>query len=374
MKDILKRQFFFFCLTAITTSFFPLHAEGELSLEEELEVLEKELALEEEKLVAPPSSLTVEDTAPKLVIESQTPSDIAEPTNLPSLEAIPTELPVLANDAQDMVVVPAKESPETPALLSSPPLSTAAAPLTPLEIPEEVQAEAPPLAEAATDNGIQEESLEEALAPSPSPLVAFEINFSQVFAGAPVIYSILLCMSIGALCIWLYNMLTLKEATTISETLLKHLRNKFTSNQYEEALSLCLQNESVFCKMLASGIATRKHGLHIMLETMRSEGQRATVVFWQRLALLNDIAIIAPMLGLLGTVMGMFYAFYDIHRSFESLSSFFDGLGVSVGTTVAGLIVAILALILHSVTKYRLVRHLVLVENEAQGLAALIEK
>ena len=79
------------------------------------------------------------------------------------------------------------------------------------------------------------------------------------------------------------------------------------------------------------------------------------------------------MLGLLGTVLGMFYAFYDINRSIESITTLFDGLGVSVGTTVAGLVVAILALILHSITKYRLVKVLAHVENEAQAIATIID-
>jgi biopolymer transport protein ExbB len=79
------------------------------------------------------------------------------------------------------------------------------------------------------------------------------------------------------------------------------------------------------------------------------------------------------MLGLLGTVLGMFYAFYDVNRSIESISTLFDGLGISVGTTVAGLVVAILALILHSTAKYRLVRTLAQVENEAHHVAALID-
>ena len=64
-----------------------------------------------------------------------------------------------------------------------------------------------------------------------------------------------------------------------------------------------------------------------MIEAMKSEGKRASVHFWQRIGLLNDIAIIAPMIGLLGTVLGMFYAFYDINRSIESISTLFDGLG-----------------------------------------------
>lgn len=105
-----------------------------------------------------------------------------------------------------------------------------------------------------------------------------------------------------------------------------------------------------------------------MLETMRAEGKRCTLPFWQRLGLLNDIAIIAPMLGLLGTVLGMFYAFYDMDRSMTSLSHLFDGLGVSVGTTLAGLCVAIISLALHAIAKYRLVSALCRVEAQAETL------
>ena len=95
--------------------------------------------------------------------------------------------------------------------------------------------------------------------------------------------------------------------------------------------------------------------------------------FWQRLSLLNDIVIVAPMLGLLGTVIGMFYAFYDVNRSIESINSLFDGLGIAVGTTVVGLIVAIVAMILYTTLKYRIVKMLSHVENEALALSSLID-
>lgn len=201
----------------------------------------------------------------------------------------------------------------------------------------------------------------------------FNINLEQVFKGAPIIYSILFLMSMATVFIWFYSLMKLKHAGALPESFLKQLRQKLHSNQYDEALALCSTQNSFFCKMLAAGISTRGHGLPIMIENMKTEGKRATVTFWQRLAFLNDIALIAPMLGLLGTVLGMFYAFYDLNRSMESFSILFDGLGVSVGTTVAGLIVAIIALMLHSIAKYRLVRLLVRIENEAQSFASLID-
>jgi biopolymer transport protein ExbB len=200
-----------------------------------------------------------------------------------------------------------------------------------------------------------------------------EINLKEVFAGAPIIYTILFFLSSVSLCVWLYSMMTIRPVEFIPPKLVKEIRAKLISNQFDEALDLCVKEKHFFCKMLASGILARKHGLNVMIDTMKSEGKRSTVSFWQRIGILNEIAIIAPMLGLLGTVLGMFYAFYDLNRSMESVSLLFDGLGISVGTTVAGLIVAILAMMLYAIAKYRLVRILASVETEAQTFATLID-
>ena len=158
-----------------------------------------------------------------------------------------------------------------------------------------------------------------------------------------------------------------------SKELLDEVKNKLIVNQYEEAFNLLQNQNNVISKMLLSLLEMRKLGHTVMLETMRSEGKRATLNFWQKIGLLSDVAVMAPMLGLLGTVLGMFYAFYDINRSIESITTLFDGLGVSVGTTVAGLIVALFAMMFHSLAKFRLVRELALVENAAQSFVPLIQ-
>jgi biopolymer transport protein ExbB len=200
-----------------------------------------------------------------------------------------------------------------------------------------------------------------------------EINLKQVFAGSPIIYTLLFLLSTTSICIWLYCIFTIRSFEFLPPGLVKQLRAKLISNQFDEALDLCVKEKHFFCKMLASGILVRKHGLNAVIDTMKSEGKRSTISFWQRINVLNEIAIIAPMLGLLGTVLGMFYAFYDLNRSVESVSLLFDGLGISVGTTVAGLIVAIVAMILYSLAKYRLVKVLANVENEIQTFATLID-
>jgi biopolymer transport protein ExbB len=207
-----------------------------------------------------------------------------------------------------------------------------------------------------------------------STLPGVVIDLKQVFSGSPTIYTILMILSVASVGIWFYTLLNLRTKTLIPENQMKALQDNLLASRFDEAEALCKNESSFLFKMVGAGIQARNLDASTMLELMNQEGRRASSNFWQKLTLLNDVAIIAPMLGLLGTVLGMFYAFYDLNRSMESISALFDGLGISVGTTVGGLVVAIVALILHSMTKYRLVRQLARVENEAKSVASIMNR
>jgi biopolymer transport protein ExbB len=199
------------------------------------------------------------------------------------------------------------------------------------------------------------------------------VDLKKVFASAPLIYSALTLLSVAALALWLYTLFTFRTKDLLPQDFILQLRTLLNQGQTTQAESLLKGHTSIFGRIVAAGLASRKMGPQLIIDAMKSEGKRASTAFWQRLALLNDIVIIAPMLGLLGTVIGMFYAFYDVNRSIESINALFDGLGVAVGTTVAGLIVAIVAMIFYTTLKYRLVKMLGQVENEALQFATIIK-
>lgn len=199
------------------------------------------------------------------------------------------------------------------------------------------------------------------------------MNLKEVFFASPIIYSVLLAMSVVSLIILFYTLLTFRKKDLMTKTTIEDIKNYLLQENYQDALNYCEHKKNLLSTMLASGLCTRRHGAQFMIESIKSEGRRATEKFWHRISILNDIVIIAPMLGLLGTVLGMFYAFYDINRSIDTLSALFDGLGVAVGTTVAGLIVAILSMIFYSILKIKLLKSLSLVENEAVSLGNLIK-
>jgi len=202
---------------------------------------------------------------------------------------------------------------------------------------------------------------------------AAHVDLKEVFSASPLIYSILFLMSTSALGIWLYSLVTFRQKDVVPLTFVEDVKSYLEDKNYDKAMELCESQNHFFASIIASGISSRKHGTDVMLDAMKSQGKRVSASFWQRLSLLNDIAVIAPMFGLLGTVIGMFYAFYDINRSIDSINSLFDGLGIAVGTTVVGLIVAILAMAFYTTLKFRLVKTLSVVENEALTLSRLIK-
>jgi biopolymer transport protein ExbB len=200
------------------------------------------------------------------------------------------------------------------------------------------------------------------------------LDLKKVFVSAPFIYSLLTILSISSLAIWLYTWITFQKKNQINTKDLDQIKSWIKENQLNLVEDICIKRQTLFSSMLLAGIESRHLGAEIMIETMKSEGKRKAAFLWQRLSLLSDIVTIAPMLGLLGTVLGMFYAFYDVHRSVESMNALFDGLGVAVGTTVAGLIVAILAMILHSTLKIKLLKTLNIIEQDALSLSLLLAR
>jgi biopolymer transport protein ExbB len=200
------------------------------------------------------------------------------------------------------------------------------------------------------------------------------IDLPSILASSPVIYGILLLMSIASMAVWLYSLVTFRTKETMPEDFRKTLRELLVRQQYEEAKSMCEAKGNILASLVHVGLTMRDFGPQVMIDSMKSEGKKAATAFWQRLSFLNDISVVAPMLGLLGTVIGMFYAFYDVNRSIESVNALFDGLGIAVGTTVVGLIVSILSMIFHTTLRYRVVRLLSLVENEALSLSTLIRR
>ena len=199
------------------------------------------------------------------------------------------------------------------------------------------------------------------------------LDLGKVFRGSPMVYSTLLVLSIFSFILWLYSLLTLKISDMMPTSFVEKMEQQLQEQRFEAALKTCEEESNFASNIIASGINVRKRGSQVILDTIQAEGKRCATSLWQRISLLNDVAVIAPMLGLLGTVLGMFYAFYDNNQTPESVAAIFDGLGIAIGTTVAGLIVAILAMVFQTTLKLHIIKILSHIENQSLRIGNLIE-
>lgn len=216
--------------------------------------------------------------------------------------------------------------------------------------------------------------------PTPLPLAAESdsvksaLDIEKLFVGAPMIYSLLALLSIGALSIWIYTLISWRRQLTMPKQLLDSVSHCLSQRDFEGAQQQCRSSKCAIASILDSGLTMRANGSRAVFKAIETEGKRLGMHLWQKISLLNDIAVTAPMLGLLGTVLGIFYGFYDKKRAYENLLTVFDGLGIAIGTTVIGLMVAILAMLLHATLKIWAAGLMSDMETRALKMAAAITK
>ena len=107
-----------------------------------------------------------------------------------------------------------------------------------------------------------------------------------------------------------------------------------------------------------------------------SEGRRRADIIWNRINYLADVLNVAPMLGLLGTVLGMIEAFFGLEYASASINAkvLSNAIGGAMATTMFGLIVGIVALVFHAIVKGRLIGALAEAEQVAHSIADHIER
>ena len=153
---------------------------------------------------------------------------------------------------------------------------------------------------------------------------------------------------------------------------------KLVLNQdYEEAARLCRDRDQVFvATILQRCVENAGKGHSVIMNMIDAEGRRRADILWNRTSYLSDISNVSPMLGLLGTVLGMIRAFFelDLHSTSAASSTLSRGIGGAMATTLFGLAVGILALVFYSIIKSRTTRSLAEAEKAIHTVADHIKR
>ncbi|MCK5725234.1 MAG: MotA/TolQ/ExbB proton channel family protein [Thiotrichaceae bacterium] len=133
-----------------------------------------------------------------------------------------------------------------------------------------------------------------------------------------------------------------------------------------------IAKSSLIGKILASGLQNSSQPRHIMKESLEETGRHAAHQMDKYMTALGTIATITPLLGLLGTVIGMIQVFSVITElGVGSPTDLAGGISTALITTATGISVAVPALIFHRYYKGKINDYVVRMEYEASKLIEL---
>ena len=155
----------------------------------------------------------------------------------------------------------------------------------------------------------------------------------------------ILILSIMAVYIFIERVLTINKAATTPEGFMSQIRGLVEGGDISGAKVLCQQQNSPTARMIEKGISRIGSPLKNIEVSIENVGKIEIFRLEKNLSLLATISGSAPMLGFLGTVIGMIQAFISIAQEEGSVSPklLSEGIYTAMVTTAAGLFVGILA-------------------------------
>jgi biopolymer transport protein ExbB len=191
----------------------------------------------------------------------------------------------------------------------------------------------------------------------------------QIFlSGGWLMWPILIC-SIVVVAISIERFITLKPDRVIPAGQLADVWSKLRSKGLNGETLKALRDSSPLGYILAAGISNSGHGRDVMKDSIEEAAGQLIHSLERFLALLSTIANMAPLLGLLGTVLGMIQVFSDIMLfGTGNAADLAGGISQALITTAAGLTVAIPAMMSHRYFERQVDSLVVQLEGQATKL------
>jgi len=196
----------------------------------------------------------------------------------------------------------------------------------------------------------------------------------EVFkAGGWVMWPLLLC-SIGSLAIIAERFWTLREKRIAPKNLVAQIWHWEKAGHLDAKRLADLRRGSPLGKILAAGLVNRRHDREVMKESIEEVGRHVAHDLERFLDILGTITAISPLLGLLGTVLGIIEIFSAITaHGIGDPNYMAGGIAKALIATVAGLSIAIPAMFFHRYFHSRVDELVITMEQEALKLVEIIQ-
>lgn len=190
-----------------------------------------------------------------------------------------------------------------------------------------------------------------------------------------VIMLVLAAMSFYAVYVFVERLLALRRASKSDPTFLSRVKDMLSDGKVEDAKNLCIRTDSPSARMLEKGISRLGKPVEIVATTIDNTAKLEISRLEQRLSFLATAAGAAPMIGFLGTTIGMVKTF-NAMKNLDSLDlgTIAPGIMTAMVTTVAGLIVGIIAFMGYNFLVSKISKVVYRMENDAMEFMDLLHK
>ncbi len=165
----------------------------------------------------------------------------------------------------------------------------------------------------------------------------------DMFANAGLIGWVIVGVSIVSLAMIIEGFVSMKREKLAPPEMIDELEALFEEGNFDEAAELCEADRKYLSNVVAAGLGKLGHHFETIQTALREMEDEEAVKLYTKVGWLSLISAVAPMLGLFGTVTGMFVTFGEIASAGGSVSpaQLAHGIKMALVTTIFGLTVAI---------------------------------
>lgn len=202
-------------------------------------------------------------------------------------------------------------------------------------------------------------------------------TLKQLFEAGGLMMYPLVALSILAVALIVFYAFTVRQGTVVSDEFMEEAEALIRSGDYGGLLMVASQRNECIARITQKTLefATRNPTASFadVREVTEAEGTRQASLLTGRISLLADIVTVAPMIGLLGTVIGMIAEMRAISKSINSVQvEFASGVAEALIATAGGLLIAIPCAIAYALFRSRVQRLIAELESSSTHLMALL--
>lgn len=202
-----------------------------------------------------------------------------------------------------------------------------------------------------------------------------ELRFIDLLIkGGWVMVPIALLAFIG-LVIFVERYITIRKASRDESNLMLQVKQSILAGKLESAIAICRNSNTPLGRMLQKGLLRIGRPIKDIEAAIENVGKLEVSKLEKNISILGIIAGIAPMLGFVGTIIGVITIFHDVSiKGIIEIGTISGGLYTKMITSAAGLIIGIVAYVLYHILNIMVDRIILKMETDAIEFIDLLEQ